>query len=268
MTWSNSVRRGGVERRRQVHRDGRVIEDRRHDLGVAVSGHGLVRVVEVAVVVVEPDREPFEDRRGQLGGVEAPLFTGVALEERLVEFASDELEGLFLEVRGLVDGVVGAFGDEGLGLVGTERRLEEGVDGHQVDRQRIDPPADGRLDLVVERDHVAVGVDVVPHPFVVGVEDVWAVPVDEDAAGGLVALGVAVAGDVVAAVVDDDVVTGLGELSADHCAGEPGSCDADPHGAIDFGTPWGDRVGPMPRRSAGEGAMECAVTVEPGSGSA
>ena len=108
----------------------------------------------------------------------------------------------------------------------AHRRAEELVDREQVDRQRVHLPADGGHDPVVVRAHVAEAIDVLPHVLELRVEDVRTVDVHHHV-GVRVADGVAVAGDVVAAVEHADAMAGLGELPGDDRAGEASAGDAD-----------------------------------------
>ena len=200
-----------------------------------------MRMVEVGVVVGEPQRQPLEHRRRDLGRRQPPLLAGVAEEERLVEPAAHELQRLLLEVARLDDRGVGLLGDEGACLVGTECGLEELVDGEEVDRQQVDPAVHRGPDAMVVRHHRAEPVDVGPHPLVARVEDVRPVPVDHHLGLG-VTLGVTVAGDMIPGLEDDRVVPCLGDRAGDHRAGEPGSGDAEPHRAASRSSRGGRRA--------------------------
>ena len=175
-------------------------------LGVAAHGDALVAVVEVVVVVGEAAGEALDDARGQILAVAAPLLLGVALHERLEDVAAHEGKRLLLEVRGLADVLGGhLLGDLGLGVRGRDDarpHLGEGVhvEGHVV--HVAVEVGDRRVDVVVE---LGEAVDVVPDVLHGGVEDVRSVAVDLDA---LDVLGVDVAGDVVAAVDDQDRLAG------------------------------------------------------------
>ena len=68
---------------------------------VASHGNALVEVVEIVVVVDQPHRQSLDDEGGQLGALAPPLLLGVALDEALVDVATDEREGLLLEVARL-----------------------------------------------------------------------------------------------------------------------------------------------------------------------
>src|SRR5687767_1689125 len=57
--------------------------------GVAIAGHRLVAVREVAVVVVRADGQTAGHRGVELRWVEAPLLAGVATEYLFVQRAAD-----------------------------------------------------------------------------------------------------------------------------------------------------------------------------------
>ena len=183
-------------------------------LGVAAHGDALVAVVEVVVVVGKAAGEALDDARWQVLAVAAPLFLGVALHERLEDIAADERQCLLLEVLRLADVLGGhLLGDLGLGVCRRDDarpHLCEGVhvEGHIV--HVAVEVGDRRVDVVVE---LGEAVDVVPDVLHGGVEDVRAVAVDLDA---LDVLGVDVAGDVAAAVDDQDRLAGaLGGIGKD-----------------------------------------------------
>ena len=183
-------------------------------LGVASHGDALVAVVEVVVVVGKAAGESFDNARGQVAAVAAPLLLGVALHERFEDVASHEGQRLLLKVGRLADVLGGhLLGD--LCLCVRRRddarpHLGEGVhvEGHVV--HVTVEVGDRRVDVVVE---LGEAVDVVPDVLHGGVEDMRAVAVDLDA---LDVLGVDVAGDVVAAVDDQDRLAGaLGGVGKD-----------------------------------------------------
>lgn len=183
-------------------------------LGVAAHGDALVAVVEVVVVVGEAAGEALDDARGQVLAVTAPLLLGVALHERLEDVAAHERQRLLLEVLRLSDVLGGhLLGDLGLGVCRRDDarpHLGEGVhvEGHVV--HAAVEVGDRRVDVVVE---LGEAVDVVPDVLHGGVEDVRAVAVDLDA---LDVFGVDVAGDVVAAVDDQDrLACALGRVGED-----------------------------------------------------
>ena len=192
-------------------------------LGVAAHGDALVAVVEVVVVVGEAAGEAPDDARRQVLAVAAPLLLGVALHERLEDVAADERQRLLLEVRRLADVLGGdLLGDLGAGVGGRDDarpHLGEGVhvEGHVV--HVAAEVGDRRVDVVVE---LGEAVDVVPDVPHGGVEDMGAVAVDLDA---LDVLGVDVAGDVVAAVDDQDRLSGSSGGVGEDGAREAGTDD-------------------------------------------
>lgn len=158
-------------------------------LGVAAHGDALVAVVEVVVVVGKAAGEALNDACGQVLAV-----------------AAHEGQRLLLQVLRLAD----ALGGHLLGdfCFGVRRRDDTGphlgkgvhVEGHVV--HVAVEVGDRRVDVVVE---LGEAVDVVPDVFHGGVEDVRAVAVDLDT---LDVLGVDIAGDVIAAVDDQDRLAG------------------------------------------------------------
>lgn len=192
-------------------------------LGVAAHGDALVAVVEVVVVVGEAAGEALDDARGQILAVAAPLLLGVALHERLEDVAAHEGQRLLLEVCRLADVLGGhLLGDLGAGVCRRDDvwpHLGEGVhvEGHVV--HVAVEVGDRRVDVVVE---LGEAVDVVPDVLHRGVEDVRAVAVDLDA---LDVLGVDVAGDVVAAVDDQDRLAGAPGGVGEDGAREAGADD-------------------------------------------
>ena len=183
-------------------------------LGVAAHGDALVAVVEVVVVVGKAAGEALDDARGQVTAVAAPLLLGVALHERLEDVAAHEGQRLLLEVCWLAN-VLGGYllGDFGLGIGRRDDarpHLGEGVHvkGHVV--HVAVEVGDRRVDVVVE---LGKAVDIVPDVFHRGVENMRAVTVDLDA---LDVLGVDVAGDVIAAIDDEDrLASALGGIGKD-----------------------------------------------------
>ena len=209
-------------------------------LGVAAHGDALIAVVEVVVVVGEAAGEALDDARGQVAAVAAPLLLGVALHERLEDVAADERQRLLLEVLRLSDVLGGhLLGDLCAGVCRRDDarpHLGEGVhvEGHVVHVAM--EVGYRRVDVVVE---LGEAVDVVPDVPHGGVEDVRAVAVDLDA---LDVLGVDVAGDVVAAVDDQDRLAGApGGIGKDG-AREAGADDEVivlGHGYAPFDLMWG-----------------------------
>ena len=200
-----------------------VAEDGLDEGAVAVDGDALVGVVVVGDGIGVADGEAGDDEGGELGGVASPLLFGVLLDEGFVEGAADGGEGLFLEVGGFAGEMFagGLGGDPGAGLVGGEGLAEEEVDGGEAEGEGIDAAVALGPDGVAVVVEVGEGADVVPDAAVGGMEDVGAVDVLLDAGLG-VAAGVAVAGDVVALLEEEDVAAGLGEAARDDGAVQAG----------------------------------------------
>ncbi len=215
----------------QVDGDVGVVEDARDHRGVALGRHALEAMREVVVVVVETNRQALEDARGQLRRVDPPLLDGVGLEERFVEAAAHEAQCLLLEASRRFDGQVGLAFDERPRLGRPQRLAEELIDGEQVDRQRIHGTAGRRLHPVHERLEFHESIDVGPDLLVIGMEDVRSVDVQHDAGVGI-ALGMAIAGDVAAALEEFDAVPAFSQLARDHRARQPspGHSDVFPTG--------------------------------------
>ena len=95
---------------------------------------------EIAVVVIEAQRQALEDGGRQSRRVDAPLLAGIAAEKRVIELRADHAQRLLLEIGWMFDFLRFA-GDEGAGFIGPHDRAEELVDGQKIDRQRIDRPA-------------------------------------------------------------------------------------------------------------------------------
>ena len=183
-------------------------------LGVAAHRDALVAVVEVVVVVSKTAGEALDNACGQVLAVAAPLLLGVPLHERLEDVAAHEGQRLLLKVCRLAN-VLGGYllGDFGLGIGRRDDarpHLGEGVHvkGHVV--HVAVEVGDRRVDVVVE---LGKAVDIVPDVFHRGVENMRAVAVNLDA---LDVLGVDVAGDVIAAINDEDrLASALGGIGKD-----------------------------------------------------
>lgn len=103
--------------------------------GIAVNRNTLEAVVEVAVVVGKPDRQPVDDGRRKLGRVTAPLLGRVTFDEEFVEFFADLGNAPLPEILR----VVARFSDRGQ-LVFSLLRSNDTPDlvkGYQVDGKGI-----------------------------------------------------------------------------------------------------------------------------------
>ena len=201
------VRLGFVEEvHAQRNRDARIVDHAFHPLGVAVRGQTLPRVLEIAVVVVEAHRQTLDDRRGQLGRIGLPLLARVVLDERLVQGTADELDALVVEVPRIGAGQLARLlCDKLLRLGRRVTRVEELIDGAQVDRQRIHLAVMRGIHPVHVVGERRETIHVIPHTPVGRVEQVRPVLVDLRARL-LIEVRVGVAADVVAHV--DDMHTG------------------------------------------------------------
>lgn len=183
-------------------------------LGVAAHGDALVAVVEVVVVVGKAAGEALDDACGQVLAITAPLLLGVALHERLEDVAADERQRLLLEVLRLADVLGGhLLGDLGLGVGRRDDARPHLGEGVHVEGHIVHVAVEvgyRRVDVVVE---LGEAVDVVPNILHGSVEDMRAVAVDLDA---LDVLGVDIAGNVIAAIDNQDRLAGaLGGIGKD-----------------------------------------------------
>ena len=158
-----------------------------HESVVSALGDALVAVVEVVVVVYHPDRKSFDDEGRQVGASAPPLLLRVALDEPFIDVASDERQGLLLQIARLYytlgphlrEGLCALLRNLDRRLLGRHRppHLEERV---HVERQIVEPS------LVVGHRRVGISVEghdtvhEVPHPFVGRMENVCAILVHMD----------------------------------------------------------------------------------------
>ena len=188
----------------QGHVDARIVDHTLHPGRVPVRGQALPRVLEIAVVVVEAHRQAVDDARGQVLRIGLPLLARVVLDERLVQGAADQRNALVVEVlRVRARQFAGLLVDQGLRLGRRVTRVEELVDGPEVDRQGIHLAVVRGVHAVHVVREACETVHIVPDPLVGRVEQVRAVLVDLRA-GLLVHVAVRVAADMVAHVDDLD----------------------------------------------------------------
>ena len=193
----------------KLHSDARVVDHALHPLGVAVRGQALPRVLEVTVVVVKAHGQALDDGGRQLGRVGLPLLAGVVLDERLIQGAADELDALVVEVLRIGAGQLARLlGDKLLCLGRRVTRVEELIDGAQVDRQRIDLAVMRGIHAVHIVREARETIDVVPHTLIGRVEQVRAILVDLRA-GLLIHIRVGVAADVVTDIDDAHARAGV-----------------------------------------------------------
>src|SRR5699024_1054117 len=163
------------------------------DLGVPAHRDPLVTVVEVVVIVGQPDGQAADDKGRQVGSLLSPLLLSVALNQLFVDVPANQGNCLFFQVlRLLARHLLPLFIDFGKRL-GRGPHPPHLVKGVHVKRQVV------HLALVVGNGTVGVTVkvgklvDVVPDFLVRSVKDVGAVLVDLDAVNFL---GVDVSGNV------------------------------------------------------------------------
>ena len=201
-----------------------VVEHPLEHNGVAVLGHDLEFVVEVAVVAVGADRDAGGDGGAELGGVEAPLLAGVAAKEFFVEIAADGVEN---DIFAGFDGVA-RFArpvEEGLDAVFFKVQSVEAVNGVLVDGDRQELAINTGKDAVFVGHPAGEAGEVVDDALGIGVEDMRAVAVDEDAVG--VGFVVGVAANVGTLVDDQNLLASVGETFSDHAASEAGADDGE-----------------------------------------
>ena len=190
------------EVRVQGYVDTRVVDHAFHPRGVAVLGQTLPRVAEVAVVIVETHGQALDDACRQFARIGLPLLGRVVLDERLIQRAADQRNALVVEVGRIRSRqFAGLFGDQCLGFSRGVVRVEELVDGAQVDWQREHFAIMRGVDAVDVVGEFGETVHIFPDARVGGVEQVGAVLVDFRARF-FVHVRVCVAADMIAHVDD------------------------------------------------------------------
>ena len=166
-----------------------MIKDARDHRGIAVFGHPLEFMEEIVVVIVEAHRQPLQDRGWQIRGRAAPLLDRIALEEGLVEVATDEAQRLLLEGLRIGDSSVGLRLDKGACFVRPKGLAEELVDrgfkatalhgdmSQEARERSMDSFRAGRKDILVATEVAARGIDVDDVTHVIN----YTVPEDEKA---------------------------------------------------------------------------------------
>lgn len=195
-----------------------------HQGVVPLQGDALMGVGEVVVVKGKAQGHPLQDEGGQLFAVPSPLLLRVALDELLVDVVPHQLQGLLLQVLGLLNGVAGRLAlDLRLGLGGglDVPQFGEGVHVEGKVIQLIVVDGHGGVDKMVEPDKP---VHILPHALIGGVEDVGPIPVHLDA---LHHLTVGIARDVGPPVNDQAPLSRGG-----HLLGKSRAVEARPHNQI------------------------------------
>ena len=199
-----------------------VIQNPFDDVGVAIFRHALILVGVIVVVVIEAHRQPLEDARRQLGGRHAPLLPCVAFKESFIEFSANEAKRLFLKILRIADCHVCPALQEGFRLCRIQRLGIELVDGVQVDRQGINTAARQGLYAIGISQHSGVAMNIFPDPLGIGMENVWAIDMDQHTAV-LVTLRMAITRNVITPVIDLDRMPVFSQLACDDGAREPGT---------------------------------------------
>lgn len=168
-----------------------------HHGGVAANGDALVAVVEVVVIVGKPAGQPPDDEGRQILAVPAPLLFGVALDKLGVNIGANQAQSLLLQILRIGDVQLRhLLGDLGLGL-GRGADAPHPGEGVHVEGQIVGfivVDRDGGIDEIVELRKL---VNIIPHLFIAGVENVGTVDVNVDVRH---LFGIDVAGNVAAAV--------------------------------------------------------------------
>lgn len=156
-----------------VQKDGdvRVVHHALEPCAVAIGGQAFVGVREVAVVVGVSNRQAADDRRRQIFRLGLPLLGCVVHEERFIQRAANQRDALLDEVlRLLIAQLLRLLLDQRLCLVWAVCRVEELVDGAQVDWHRVNDAVVGGVDVVTVVREGGEAVAVFPDPLVGGVE--------------------------------------------------------------------------------------------------
>ena len=190
----------------RVHGDARMVDHVRDPRAVTIQGQALVAILEVTVLVGEAHGQTRDDGGGQLTWIRLPLFGRVPRDEGVVEGATNQADGLLLEVAGLSRNFRCLLFDERSGLGRRIGGSEELINRSQVDGERVNDASVVGVDTVAVVVEGREAVDVGPHALVRRVEEVGAVAVHFDA-GGLVDRRVGIASDVVATLNNGHVHT-------------------------------------------------------------
>src|SRR5262249_52478840 len=87
-----------VETFTELHFDAIVAQNMLDDAGVTVCGDSLITAGVIRIIVAEADWKPVEHGGWKLPWFATPLLLGITVKERLVQLASNHLEGAFLEI--------------------------------------------------------------------------------------------------------------------------------------------------------------------------
>ena len=163
------------------HVDVRMVEHGLEHARVAVPRHDLELVAEVAVVAVRAGRNAGRHRLVEFRRVQSPLLSGVTAEEFFVELAADSRHD---HVFGCLDFIdrFRALRKPFLKFFGRQVEIVECVDGIEIDRDRHQHAVDRRQNPVLIGTPFGEFREVIEDGFGIGVEDVRAVLMNEQAA--------------------------------------------------------------------------------------
>ena len=191
-----------------------------HQPGIAADRNTLIERIEVVVIEGQAHGQALDDEAGQLIAGAAPLLLGIALDELLIDVRAHQRNGLLLEISGLGDARSGPLLCDFRSGLFRHHHAPHPIEGVHVEGQAV------QLALVIGNRRVGEAVErrkaahIIPHLFVVGVEDMRAVAVDVDA---LHLFGVDIAGDVRPLVDDEDGFAGGFRLLGEDGAEEAGA---------------------------------------------
>ena len=171
--------------------DQRMVEHPLEHAGVAIGRHGLERIGEVPVVRPDPNRNALRDGPVEFRWVEAPLLAGIAAEEGLVEITADLRHHGVLRGADRGDRLGRGTQERRGGLVARQIGAVEAVERGPVDRHRQELVADARQHAVLVGTPRREAGQVRHHVRTVGMIDVRAVFVLQEAGGIDVIVGIA-----------------------------------------------------------------------------
>src|SRR3569623_556946 len=119
--------------------DIRVIEHTPHHGGVALLGHALIAVLEIAIISRYQDWHASGNRGREVFRPQVPLFSSIALEDILVDKVSQETQVNIFYLSHLEDRHPGAITvgvDEFLAKTGSHRCWKDFVNGIKIEWHR------------------------------------------------------------------------------------------------------------------------------------
>ena len=153
-------------------------------------------MVEIRIIGGEPQRQARQDAGWQLLRINTPLLACVAGKKCVVQLAPDQTQTLFFERLRIGNAGVGAGVHKGFCFARIHLCSKKSIDETQIHRHLIRLVAHHCPHAMAVRLKLTEALHIVPHLFVLGMKDMWAIHVHHYP--GLVAAGVAVAGHVVA----------------------------------------------------------------------